>query len=213
VVSKPVGAFGFCGRRKDESPDSLRSSTGGMVIPPAGPNVADLSEDNMWGEEVECFRARLCNMGGKEGDWGTSSVVDALIRSEVLVFRLSWLGLRFMAGMAGLMNTGDEGSDTSDGDCDGANGGCMERPFMLRGRRGEGDVTGRSNCGSDTERIDSGGNGPKVGPGKDDKGTRLMGESGDEDGDGSEKEAVSVPYPAVVGDESADSEFCVDVLS
>lgn len=37
-----------------------------------------------------------------------------VIRSEVLVFKLSWLGLRFMAGILGLMKDGEEGSEISD---------------------------------------------------------------------------------------------------
>jgi hypothetical protein len=41
----------------------------------------------------------------------------------------------------------------------------------------------------------------------------LTGESGDEDGDGSERSDESVIDTVVVGDESADSVVCVDVLS
>lgn len=70
-------------------------------IPPTGPNVADLREERMWGDEVECFRARLCVMEGivrVVGDWGSSAVV-VVISSRVLVFKLSWLGLRFIVGI------------------------------------------------------------------------------------------------------------------
>lgn len=41
----------------------------------------------------------------------------------------------------------------------------------------------------------------------------LIGESGDEDGDGSDNGEESVVDMVVVGDESADSDICVDVLS
>jgi len=40
-----------------------------------------------------------------------------------------------------------------------------------------------------------------------------MGESGDEDGDGSERGEESVVERVVVGDESVDSDICVEVLS
>jgi len=42
---------------------------------------------------------------------------------------------------------------------------------------------------------------------------RLTGESGDEDGDGSERSDESAIDNVVVGDESADSVACVEVLS
>lgn len=54
------------------------------------------------------------------------------------------------------------------------------------------------------------GSAPKEVPGKLFSGIKLMGESGDEDGEGSDNEDVSV-VSVVVGDESA--EFCVEVLS
>lgn len=47
---------------------------------------------------------------------------------------------------------------------------------------------------------------PKVVPGKALRGTRFTGESGDEEGDGSEREEESVHDTVVVGDESADSD-------
>lgn len=62
-------------------------------------------------------------------------------------------------------------------------------------------------------RVFRGGRAPKDVAGKDDKGMRLMGESGEEDGEGSDKEDESVMDRVVVGDDSADSEACVDVLS
>lgn len=87
----------------------------------------------------------------------------------------------------------------------------MERPFMFLARRGEGEVIGRCMRGGPgklrlfvfvvlLERL------PKVVAGKLLKGMRLTGESGDEDGEGSERDAESVVDSVVVGDESADSE-------
>lgn len=52
-------------------------------------------------------------MGGSAGVDGISKVV-LVIRSEVLVLRLSWLGLRFIADILGRMKDGDVGSDISE---------------------------------------------------------------------------------------------------
>lgn len=180
------GAGGLDGRKNSERPDSLRSRTVGMVMPPAGPKVADLRVESMCGDEVECLSARLCRIGGIErvGDEGTSSTVTGLLcRSCELVFRLSWLGLRFIAGIVGLMKTGDDGSETSLDDREFVKGGCIESPFMFRGRLGPGEVMGRC-VGSETVRDAIDGRPPKVGPGKEDSGMRLfMGDSGEEEGD------------------------------
>lgn len=87
---KPGATAGLGGRRKEDNPVSFLSSTVGIVMPPAGPNVADFKPESICGDEVECFRARRCRMGPTEtdGELGTSSVVRAM-RSEVLVLRLS----------------------------------------------------------------------------------------------------------------------------
>jgi hypothetical protein len=47
------------------------------------------------------------------GDGGTSRVV-LWFRSEVLVLRLNWLGFLLMAGIVGLMNDGEAGSETKE---------------------------------------------------------------------------------------------------
>ena len=93
----------------------------------------------------------------------------------------------------------------------------MERPFMFLGRLGPGEVIGRSWDESETLRLAMLDRVPpkdlvdaKPGPGS---GARLTGESGDEDGDGSERSDESVHDTVVVGDESADSVVRVDVLS
>jgi hypothetical protein len=109
---------------------------------------------------------------------------------------------------------------------------------MFRGRLGDGEVMGRSvleespidnediagsgegwcRCGSSGGgcwggNSDSCGNWPKVVAGYDASGIRLTGESGDEDGDGSDRGDESVVESVVVGEESADSDACVEVLS
>lgn len=73
-VAPAGGEFGFDGRRNSERPDSFRSSTVGMVMPPAGPNVDDFSPWSICGEDVECFKARLWSIGGiaRVGDAGIS---------------------------------------------------------------------------------------------------------------------------------------------
>jgi len=119
-----------------------------------------------------------------------------------------------MGGILGFMNVveGEAGSERREEEME---GGWIERPFMLRARLGEGEVMGRSVLlKSVTVRDDSvDGRPPKLGPGKDERGIRLTGESGDEEGEGSERGEESAVERVVVGDESADSEACVDVLS
>lgn len=138
----------------------------------------------------------------------------------MLVFKLSWLGFRFMAGICGLINDGDDGSETRVDDSVGEmNGGCIERPFMFRARLGDGEVIGRSwvwfesITESVASPIDMEDSPPKEGPGNAARGARLIGESGDDEGDGSDRDEESVQETVVVGDESADSDAWVDVLS
>jgi hypothetical protein len=52
-----------------------------------------------------------------------------------------------------------------------------------------------------------------VEPAKEDSGTRVTGDSGDELGDGSERDDESTVDIVVVGEESVESEICVEVLS
>ena len=134
------------------------------------------------------------------------------IRSVVFVLRLSWLGLRFMPGIVGLMKEGEEGSDSNEEESE-LKGGWIERPFMFLGRLGAGEVMGRSRFGSDTVRLAMLDKPPKEIGAKPWRGARLTGESGDEDGEGSERSDESVHDTVVVGDESADSVVWVDVLS
>lgn len=170
----------------------------------------------MCGDEVECFKALLCASAGTEGLCGTSRV-ERPAKSSEFVFRLSWLGFLFMAGIVGFIKDGEDGSDISDDEAaDAAKGGCIERPFMFLGRRGAGEVMGRIRwflgC-SETAKVAMDGSPPKLVDGKAFKGTRLTGESGDEEGEGSDSDEESVHDTVVVGEESADSDVCVEVLS
>jgi hypothetical protein len=134
------------------------------------------------------------------------------MRSEEFVLRLSWLGLRFMGAIVGLMNEGEEGSGSSDEERE-LIGGWMESPFMFLSRLGPGEVLGRSWFGSETVRQAMPDKPPKDAGAKLGRFAILTGESGDEDGEGSERSDESVMDTVVVGDESADSVICVDVLS
>ena len=210
------GGGAFEGRKNSDRPDSFRSSTVGIVMPPGGPKVADFKEDSMCGDDVECFSARrcrigACNMGATDGELGTSML--RVTKPVVLVLRLSWLGFLFIPGMTGLMNEGDAGSE---GFARELKGGCMESPFMFFARLGAGDVVGLSRFFvSDTFKVAIDDKPPKdvALQLSDESGWRLTGESGDEEGDGSEREDESVIDAVVVGEEPADSEFWVDVLS
>jgi hypothetical protein len=89
------------------------------------------------------------------------------------------------------------------------------RPFMFR-RLGPGDVIGRSGVGAaGTVRVDV-----IVGAlvlneveGKLFNGIKWTGESGEDDGEGSDRGEESDVDNVVVGEESADSDIWVDVLS
>lgn len=157
-------------------------------------------------------------MGGRAGELGTSIVVGRILNPPsplVSVFKLSWLGFRFIAGICGFMNEGDDGSETRLEASEPANGGWIESPFMLRPRLGDGEVIGLSRVFGISLMlrvfiVDD--KPPNVVAGNEFSGIRLIGESGEDDGEGSDNEDVSV-VKVVVGDESADSEFCVEVLS
>jgi hypothetical protein len=82
------------------------------------------------------------------GELGTSSVVRVM-RFEEFVLRLSWLGLRFMGAIMGLMKAGEQGSDNiEEAEERELAGGWMERPFMFLRRLGPGEVMGRPWFGS-----------------------------------------------------------------
>jgi hypothetical protein len=91
-------------------------------------------------------------------------------------------------------------------------GAWIDRFFMLRSLLGDGEVIGRSRIGaSGTLSVVVWR--PKGAEVKLLNGRMLMGESGDDDGDGSDSGEESVVDMVVVGDESADSDICVEVLS
>lgn len=105
------------------------------------------------GVEVECLRARLCSIGGMAVDFGNSGCLFAT-RSRASVFKLKRLGF-LLAGKAtgafpvavGCMNAGEASPVSRAVELDDRNGGWIESPFMLRGRRGAaGDVIGLSRC-------------------------------------------------------------------
>ena len=53
---------------------------------------------------------------------------------------------------------------------------------------------------------------PNDAPGKEDRGISVMGDSGEELGEGSERDDESMVEMVVVGEESVESDACVDVL-
>lgn len=111
------------------------------------------------------------------------------------------------------MKDGEEGSDRSDEESE-FSGGWMERPFMFLSRLGAGDVLGLSSFGSETDNETMPVNPAKGVGAKLGRCVRLMGESGDDEGEGSERSDESVQDTVVVGEESADSFVVwVDVLS
>jgi len=84
---------------------------------------------------------------------------------------------------------------------------------MFLGRRGAGEVIGLAGVASDTVRLAMPDNAPKGVGAKFVRGIRVTGESGDEEGELSDKSEESVHDTVVVGDDSTDSVACVDVLS
>lgn len=176
-------------------------------------------DGSICGVELECFRARRCSIGGidrvgtaaADGELGISRFRRP--RSDVFVLRLSWLGFLFIPGMTGLMKTGEDGSEVT-GFAREVKGGVIDNPFIFFARLGAGDVMGLSLvCVSATLSESKAGNAPNEVVVREDNGRRFTGESGDEEGDGSDREDESVQDTVVVGEDSTDSEVCVDVLS
>ena len=140
-------------------------------------------------------------------------------RSELAapVFRLSRLGFLRAFNGGGFINEGDDGSDDLKESMLGRR--LRARLLGFLGLRGDGDVIGRSSligtrrgplstifkCWKESR--------PNVDPENDESGTSVTGDSGDELGEGSDNDAESIVEIVVVGDESVESEVCVDVLS
>lgn len=181
------------------------------VMPPPGPKPGVI---NIWGVEIECFKLLRCSMVGTLGELSIPN--DRGCWFAAPVFRLSKLGFFLPFNVGGLMKEGDEGSEDW-------NPSTLELRLSARllgflGFRGWGEVIGRSSLSGSrmgslsttfrawNESI------PKVPPGKDDSGRRVMGDSGDELGEGSEREDESTVDMVVVGEESVESDACVDVL-
>jgi hypothetical protein len=132
------------------------------------------------------------------------------------VCRLRVLGFFLGFGSGGLTKAiGDAGAETwTSGSSEPS---FSARPFALRGFRGEGEVMGRSKesrrmglsdmVRSSREWI------PKPLEEKEERGRMMTGDSGEELGDGSVSADESAVDIVVVGEESVDSEACVDVLS
>jgi len=106
------------------------------VIPPLGPK---LGVESIWGEEIECFSPRLCNIVGTPGDPGGSRFKEIPFAAPVL--RLSRLGFRLPVSVGGLMKDGDDGSEV----CNVSMLGLRLRARLLRFFvfLGEGEVIGR----------------------------------------------------------------------
>lgn len=133
-----------------------------------------------------------------------------------VVWRLRLLGFFLGLGSGGLTKAaGDAGAEAcTNGSSDPS---FSASPFAFLGFLGSGDVIGRSNespimglsdmVRSSREWI------PKPVEEKDDKGSITTGDSGDELGDGSVRAEESAVEMVEVGDESVDSDACVDVLS
>lgn len=131
------------------------------------------------------------------------------------VFKLKILGFFLAFKGGGLIKEGEDGSEV--------NSSILGR--RLRARLlgffflGEGEVIGRS-------MVIGGGrvsispifrfwkeSSPKEDPVNEDSGTSVIGDSGDELGDGSDSEDESAVDTVVVGEESVESDACVEVLS
>ncbi len=115
------------------------------------------------------------------------------------------------------MKDGDEGSDV----CNVSMLGLRFKARLLRFFvfLGEGEVIGLSVCSGNRGGLLSSifrlwkESKPKLEPEKEDKGTKVTGDSGDELGEGSDRDDESTVDMVVVGDESVESDACVDVLS
>lgn len=165
---------------------------------------------------MECFKPLRCNMVGMPGEAKAAS--DRGCWFAAPVFRLSRLGRFLAANVGGLMKEGDAGDEGSDG----WNASVLElrlraRLFGFLGFRGWGEVIGRPALSGLTgslsitlrawkESI------PKLVPGNEDSGRRVMGDSGDELGEGSDNEALSTVEIVVVGEDSVESDACVELL-
>jgi hypothetical protein len=181
------------------------------VMPPLGPK---LGVDNICGDEIECFKLLRCSIVGIPGDANGSMAGGRLLAAPV--FKLSRLGFRLPFSVGGFINDGEEGSEVWKLSI-------LEFKFRARllgffGLRGDGEVIGRSSFRGKQALLLSifklwKGSKRNVDPENEDSGTKVIGDSGEELGEGSDKEEESTVEIVVVGEESVESEACVDVLS
>jgi len=164
---------------------------------------------------MECFKPLRCSIVDIPGEAMPSTPRDCEFAAPV--FKLSRLGFLLPFSVGGFINEGDEGSEDW-------NGSTLALRFKARllgflNFRGEGDVIGRSSLiGTRIELLSAiprllNESSPKVEPGNDDNGIKVIGDSGEELGEGSDNEEESTVDIVVVGDESVESDACVDVLS
>jgi hypothetical protein len=131
------------------------------------------------------------------------------------VLRLRILGFLLAFEGGGLIKEGEDGSEVN---VSRVGRRLSARLLGFLGFLGEGEVIGRStvSCGglsnSPIFRLWKESN-PNDDPVNDDSGMRVIGDSGDELGDGSDNEDESTVDIVVVGEESVESEACVEVLS
>lgn len=153
------------------------------------------------------------------GDPGTSRANEFPFAAPVLrVRRLAFL-LPFSVFIGGLMNDGDgeDGADNWNASVLGVRFNAKLLGFLAL--RGDGEVMGRSWFrGTRIVLLSSmlrlwNLSKPNVEPPNDERGTSVTGDSGDELGEGSESEDESTVDIVVVGEESVESDVCVDVLS
>lgn len=168
---------------------------------------------------MECFKPLRCNIEDKPGNPGEARpFVETASELAAPVLRLSKLGFLRPASGGGLINEGDDGSDAPE--FSGLVLRLSARLFRFLNLRGPGDVMGLPSFRG--KRIKGVSvifklwkeSRPNEEPGNEDKGTNVTGDSGEELGDGSDdNEEESTVDIVVVGDESVESEACVDVLS
>jgi hypothetical protein len=120
-----------------EAPNGLGRFLSPSVIPPVGPNPG---VDNIWGDDIECFRPLLCNIVGIPGDPMGSVLRDNLLAAPV--FRLNRLGFLRPVNVGGFMKDGDEGSEVWNVSTLGFRFNARLLGFL--GFRGDGDVIGLS---------------------------------------------------------------------
>ena len=205
-------------RKAFESPEICERSKPGSLMPPWGP--AMLLRRSGLNMPISDVDAAWCSIVTRSpagvGGGSNEREGSAFVLKFDDVCRLRLLGFFLGFGSGGLTKAaGDAGADT-------CTSGSSEpsfnaRPFAFRGFRGEGEVMGRSKesriiglsdmVRSSREWI------PKPFDEKEDRGSMMTGDSGDELGDGSVRADESAVEIVVVGDESVDSEACVDVLS